>query len=143
MLTPTWPPWPGRNCSTGSTCRRSRWLTRTGGAGSFEGRPPVELWAEIEQTPGYWLSNMGRVCSPSGRLIQGAHHGTGYHVVSLPDGRSWRRLFIHRLVLNTFMGPCPEGHQAAHWNGDRADNRLANLRWATAAENAADRERHG
>lgn len=103
----------------------------------------MELWAEIERSPGYWVSTDGRICSPSGRMIQGPHHGTGYRVVSLPDGDNWRRLFIHRLVLTTFMGPCPEGHQGAHWNGDRADNRLANLRWVTAAENAADRERHG
>lgn len=47
-------------------------------------------------------------------------------------------------MLEAFRGlPPTAAHQAAHWNGDRSDNRLANLRWATAAENAADRARHG
>jgi hypothetical protein len=42
-----------------------------------------------------------------------------------------------------FVGPRPEDREIAHWNGDRADNRLVNLRYATKSENALDRVRHG
>ncbi|MNP61275.1 hypothetical protein D3C76_1564410 [compost metagenome] len=48
------------------------------------------------------------------------------------------------MVLITFNGPPPtQDHVCAHWNGDRAENWLGNLRWATQAENLEDRHRHG
>lgn len=50
---------------------------------------------------------------------------------------------VHTLVLETFVGPRPEGMEAAHGNGNRTDNRLANLRWATKSENCLDRSKHG
>ena len=50
---------------------------------------------------------------------------------------------VHRLVLETFVGPPPAGCQACHNNGDCHDNRVQNLRWGTAKENALDVNRHG
>lgn len=50
---------------------------------------------------------------------------------------------VHRLVLEAFVGPRRAGRQARHLNGDRYDNRLENLAWGTAKENAADKVRHG
>lgn len=48
---------------------------------------------------------------------------------------------IHHLVLIAHVGPRPEGSEAAHFNGDRLDNRLDNLRWATPKENGEDNAR--
>jgi hypothetical protein len=31
----------------------------------------------------------------------------------------------------------------AHWDGNKTNNTVSNLRWATKAENAADKHRHG
>lgn len=39
---------------------------------------------------------------------------------------------VATLVLETFVGPCPEGMKAIHINGDAEDNRLENLKWGTA-----------
>lgn len=64
----------------------------------------------------------------------------GYISMTL-NGRP--RVRIHRLVLETFVGPCPEGRVAGHKNGIRTDNRVANLYWATHTENQHDRFRHG
>jgi hypothetical protein len=50
---------------------------------------------------------------------------------------------VHRLVLETFVGPCPDGMECCHNNGDPADNRLENLRWDTLSSNAYDRVEHG
>lgn len=50
---------------------------------------------------------------------------------------------IHTLVMTAFVGPCPEGMQVAHNNGDRTDNRLENLRYATPLENSGDKFEHG
>ena len=51
--------------------------------------------------------------------------------------------WIHRLVLEAFVGPRPRGAFGLHGNDDREDNRAANLRWGTRAENAADARRNG
>jgi hypothetical protein len=45
---------------------------------------------------------------------------------------------VHRLVLETFVGPCPEGMEACHWNDDPTDNRVDNLRWASKSDNRHD-----
>lgn len=60
----------------------------------------------------------------------------GYLVVKIA-GKYWS---AHRLVWVHVHGEWPERH-LDHINGDRADNRMANLREVTPAENAQNR--HG
>lgn len=50
---------------------------------------------------------------------------------------------VHKLVLEAFVGPCPEGMEACHNNGDSYDNRLCNLRWDTHLNNVHDKIKHG
>lgn len=54
-----------------------------------------------------------------------------------------RRRYIHRLVLEVFVGPCPEGMVACHNDGNPRNNALSNLRWDTREANMRDRDRHG
>ena len=58
------------------------------------------------------------------------------------NGRRFRKKIYH-LVLETFVGSCPQGMEACHNNGDATDNRLENLRWDTRQNNIADRGIHG
>ena len=44
---------------------------------------------------------------------------------------------VAALVLETFVGPRPGGHEADHVNEESLDNRLVNLRWLPAEENQA------
>lgn len=67
----------------------------------------------------------------------------GYHRVPLRHRNMNRWVMAHRLVLEAFVGPCPEGMECCHWDGVRDNNRLNNLRWDTRKNNAKDRDRHG
>lgn len=42
---------------------------------------------------------------------------------------------VHQIVMQAFVGPCPDGCEVLHLNHDPADNRLANLRYGTRSEN--------
>jgi len=50
---------------------------------------------------------------------------------------------VHRLVAEAFLPEPLAGEQVRHLNGDKSDARAENLAWGSAAENAADRNRHG
>ena len=78
----------------------------------------------------------GRVLVPvlAGRTLS-------YESITLRHGR---RRAVHVLVCEAFHGPRPTPeHEVAHWDGDSRNNRAANLRWATRAENSEDAQRHG
>lgn len=66
-----------------------------------------------------------------------------YCAVELRQEGRGQYIFVHRLVLMTFVGPLPPGQECRHLNGDRTDNRLSNLAWGTRIENMQDRKRHG
>lgn len=67
----------------------------------------------------------------------------GYYNVGLYKNGKHHTKFVAPLVLRTFVGPKPPGCQTAHKDGNRANNQLSNLRWATKPENEADKVRHG
>lgn len=51
---------------------------------------------------------------------------------------------VHRLVLEAFVGPCPEGMECRHFpDRNPRNNRRENLRWGTPVENAHDQVVHG
>lgn len=59
------------------------------------------------------------------------------------DGRHIRR-FVHRIVLEAFVGPCPPGMECCHFpDRDTTNNALANLRWDTRKANCSDKVKHG
>ena len=53
------------------------------------------------------------------------------------------RYYVHRLVLEAFVGPCPEGMECRHLDGNPKSNDLVNLCWGTPKENAKDSFEHG
>jgi hypothetical protein len=54
-----------------------------------------------------------------------------------------RHRAVHRLVLEAFVGPCPEGFEGCHFDGDPSNNAVKNLRWDTHLNNMKDIQRHG
>jgi HNH endonuclease/NUMOD4 motif len=111
----------------------------------------IEVWRVIAQAPNYSVSNMGRVKRSSagkntyiGRFVKPAISQTGYYRVRLQHEGSEYSRFVHNLVCRAFHGhPPTTKHQAAHWDGNKTDNRVDNLRWATPKENGQDKVRHG
>lgn len=118
-----------------------------------------EQWRDIPEFDGaYEVSSLGRVRSKERRvknsrndtekvwrekLLTGTVHTNGYLTVMMRrNGKNYRR-FIHRLVLQAFVGPAPKGHECRHLNGVRSDNRLSNLVWGTKKQNIADKRLHG
>jgi hypothetical protein len=71
------------------------------------------------------------------------HKSTGYLAVNLTRRGVRTQQLVHMLVLAAFIGPRPKGGQTRHLNGQRSDNRLENLAWGTALENAQDKRAHG
>ena len=116
-------------------------------------RPEIR---EIAWATGYGVSRDGSVwsCRPVngiGPLKDSWHQlapvtrkrKTRHQCVTLRiDGRSVIAS-IHRLILEAFCGPCPEGMEGCHNNGDPTDNQLSNLRWDTRESNHADKNAHG
>lgn len=70
---------------------------------------------------------------------------TGYLFISAPSPQTgkYRPWPVHRMVLEAWRGPKPEGMFGRHLNGNRKDNRLENLAWGTHSENMLDRGRYG
>lgn len=79
-----------------------------------------------------------------GKVLKPSASKNGYLMVSLTRPGGCRAYaYVHRLVAEAFIGPCPEGFEVCHNNGARDDNRADNLRYDTRSKNALDRHKHG
>lgn len=79
----------------------------------------------------------------SGRVLTPTPSDAGHMYVTLSFKGVTRRFYVHRLVLEAFVGPASEGTECRHLNGNPADNRLENLIWGSRSENIRDRQSHG
>lgn len=85
----------------------------------------------------------GRVYHRKGVELKQTADKKGYKIVRLSLSGKKISKRVSRLVLEAFVGPCPEGMVACHNDGDKINNHLSNLRWDTPAENNLDKVRHG
>lgn len=108
--------------------------------------PQKEMWKNI---PGYkklyQASNLGKIKSyKNGKILRPwTKNKTGHLCVDLYLNNKRRHLFVHRLILETFIGPCPLGMECRHLDGNPLNNRLDNLCWGTRSENIKDSVLHG
>jgi hypothetical protein len=94
-----------------------------------------EQWKLINGETEYMVSDMGNVMSLKHgkmKLLKPQDLNNGYKYVRLSAGKNSK---IHKLVLNTFMNNDDKKYCVDHINGNRSDNRLINLRYATSSEN--------
>lgn len=120
---------------------------------SAENWVPVSGWSEY-----YEVSNHGRARSldrvtrgrnGSSRIARGrilkprVNSKTGYVQYNLIAEGKQTYKYAHTMVLEAFVGPRPSGYDGCHWDGDKENNNLSNLRWDSRKGNMADKYRHG
>ncbi len=95
-------------------------------------------WKVIPSWPAYEASTDGQIRRHrTGKILSPVTQKgrQPYQRVNLYRGGKAVRNRVHRLILETFVGPCPEGHETLHLDDDPRNNRLGNLRWGTREEN--------
>ena len=102
-----------------------------------------ERWLPVVGFEGiYDVSDFGRVRSIMkrkntlvGRILKPSLNASGYRHVGLHKDGKHNTLRVHRLAMMAFIGPCPNGEQINHIDGNKINNRLDNLEYVTASEN--------
>ena len=119
----------------------------------------AENWRPVVGWEGFYsVSDVGRVRSEDRTIIRAdgvavhlkgqlmspvRKNRTGHHCVALMRNSRPTHAFVHRLVLEAFVGPRPDGMVGCHWDDNPDNNRVENLRWATVSENNYDSVRNG
>ena len=145
-------------------------FSRINGMGGSCNLPPIPKHPQLERKPSMstYYSTSGKICYKSlafmgypaylvgdngsvwSRFAPGGQMGNKWRkkkptcdgarmVVNLAN----KTFTVSRLVLMAFVGPCPEGMESCHWDGNCRNNNLNNLRWDTPMENTKDKLRHG
>ena len=106
-------------------------------------------YRNIPDFPGYRIGSDGSIwscwkgkwgMSSNWRKLKPQARESGHLYICLCPARIQRS--VHSLVLETFVGPCPEGCECLHRDGNPQNNRVDNLRWGTHKENGEDMSRH-
>lgn len=90
------------------------------------------------------VSTLGRARSAKTKAIKSqSAQRDGRLQVSIWDGTRSKPVRIHKLVARTFLGPCPQGCEIRHLDGDQTNNVVGNLAYGSHSENERDKLRHG
>ena len=110
-----------------------------------------EMWRAIPDYEGWYeVSDWGRFkrikaynTTFVGRILKERVGNKGYHLVTLSKNGECRVLSAHRVVAAAFIGPCPEGIQVNHIDGNKMNNHIENLEYVTQSENISHAYRIG
>jgi hypothetical protein len=110
----------------------------------------MEIWKDIDGFVGkFQVSNLGNikglrrtatnyqgvVSNIPERILKLQLTNNGYCHIALNDRENTRQRLVHRLVAEAFI-PNPENKsEVNHIDGDKTNNVVENLEWATASEN--------
>jgi len=112
---------------------------------------PNEIWKDIRGYKGlYQISNMGRIKnlnyqrSGKEQLMKLRMDKKNYLYINLyrENNDIVRSFQVHRLVLITFVGNCPENFECDHLDRNPSNNKLENLKWKTKIDNLKNMGAH-
>lgn len=115
-----------------------------------EAKGAEELWRSVSLCDGYEVSSRGRVRrvkaskgTRAGKVLSQSHNGKGYRVVTMYQGGSPIRAYVHRLVAEAFLSN-PDGlAEVNHLDCDKSNNCVSNLEWSSPSGNRAHAIRRG
>ena len=99
----------------------------------------MEVWKPIKSYPNYEVSSVGAIRNTkTGKILKVATNNCGYQLVCLSNKNKKQTGYIHRLVAETFIDTNLDTRTSVvnHIDGDRNNNTIDNLEWATYSENA-------
>jgi hypothetical protein len=108
-------------------------------------------WAEIKGYEGlYQVSSFGivrslpriikqgsRVVRVNGKTLTQCNDGRGYRIVVLSKNGVHKSIRVHRLVADAFLSNPENKSEVNHIDGNKENNKVSNLEWATRSENMA------
>jgi len=114
----------------------------------------MEIWKDVVGYIGlYMVSSHGRIKSLKKiygnngyyqeKILKPGKLKSGHLFVYLYNNKKQKSAYIHRLVLEAFVGPCPPGMESCHNNGNKENNFIGNLRYDTHKNNNRDKNKHG
>ena len=111
---------------------------------SQEKQKPMTEWISVNINDRYAVNKLGEVKNlETDKKLNPSFNKAGYLVVSLYDKQTHMRrtVRVHRLVAEAFIAN-PEGKEDVnHIDGNKANNAVDNLEWATRSENILHRYR--
>lgn len=139
-----------KSAGRGQRKQRTASLSVVASGAKVNEKKSAESWRPVSGFAGlYMVSDLGRVRSTPrkgtpGTLLRPAIMRKGHLRAGLTKGGKVSGKYVHRLVLEAFVGPCPPSMEACHApDPNPANCRLDNLRWDTRIANAHDRDLHG
>lgn len=118
-----------------------RWLPVVG----YEGLYEVSDHGNVRSLDRWTTGPSGKCRRRYGKAMKINLKRGHYPMVQLCNNGTVRGKSVHRLVASAFIG-VPENAEelhVCHYDGDRENNHVSNLRWDTAAANYLDQIRHG
>ncbi|HFD1688403.1 HNH endonuclease [Enterococcus raffinosus] len=93
-------------------------------------------WKKITQNPNYSINQNGVIRNDNTNQLKQPYvnQNTGYLIVDLWENNRGKKYSVHRLVAETFISNPACKPTVDHIDGDRQNNSVENLRWATYSE---------
>ena len=94
-------------------------------------------WVKIKRNDNYSINELGQVRNDVTNRIKKSHLNkqNGYYCVDLYRNNKCKKVTIHRLLAEAFIPNIDNKPTVDHIDGDRVNNSIDNLRWATYSEN--------
>jgi len=94
-------------------------------------------WRKVVDFPRYLISDCGKVWDTEKlRFLKEQIESQGYRMYGLYKGKSNRKLEkTHRIIAKAFIPNPLNKEQVNHKDGNKSNNDICNLEWATRSEN--------